>query len=106
MTAQIGAILGSMVLAYAVAKARHGAVEISMFLAALAGGLLGIVFRTPPAGELIRHLVEGSATYLDVTLVFTTATGFMAIVNESGGVNYVVRATTRAFPNERLAAPI
>jgi len=77
-----------------------------MFLAALAGGLLGIVFRTPPAGELIRHLVEGSATYLDVTLVFTTATVFMAIVNESGGVNYVVRATIRAFHNKRLAALI
>jgi CitMHS family citrate-Mg2+:H+ or citrate-Ca2+:H+ symporter len=106
MTAQIGAILGIMVLAYAVAKARHLTVEISMFLATVAGGLLGMVFRTPPSGELIRHLVEGSATYLDVILVFTTATVFMAIVNESGGVNYVVRATIRAFHNKRLAALI
>jgi CitMHS family citrate-Mg2+:H+ or citrate-Ca2+:H+ symporter len=106
MTAQIGTILGIMVLAYAVAKARHLAVEISMFLAALAGGLMGIVFRTPPSGELVRHLVEGSATYLDVILVFSTATIFMAIVNESGGVNYVVRATIRAFHNKRLAALI
>ena len=77
-----------------------------MFLAALAGGLTGLIFRTPPAGELIRHLVEGSATYLDVILVFSTATIFMAIVNESGGVNYVVRATIRAFHNKRLAALI
>jgi len=106
MSAQIGIILGIMVLAYAVAKARRLTVEISMFLAALAGGLAGIIFRTPPAGELIRHLIEGSATYLDVILVFSTATIFMAIVNESGGVNYVVRATIRAFHNKRLAALI
>jgi CitMHS family citrate-Mg2+:H+ or citrate-Ca2+:H+ symporter len=106
MVTQIGIILGIMVLAYAVAKARRLTVEISMFLAALVGGLTGIIFRTPPAGELIRHLVEGSATYLDVILVFSTATIFMAIVNESGGVNYVVRATIRAFHNKRLAALI
>ena len=106
MTTQIGIILGIMVLVYAAAKAARLTVEISMFLAALAGGLAGLVFRTPPAGELIRHLVEGSATYLDVILVFSTATIFMAIVNESGGVNYVVRATIRAFHNKRLAALI
>ena len=106
MTTQIGIILGIMVLAYAVSKARGLTVEISMFLAALAGGLTGLIFRTPPAGELIRHLIEGSATYLDVILVFSTATIFMAIVNESGGVNYVVRATIRAFHNKRLAALI
>ena len=106
MSTQIGIILGIMVLVYAAAKAARLTVEISMFLAALAGGLAGLVFRTPPAGELIRHLVEGSATYLDVILVFSTATIFMAIVNESGGVNYVVRATIRAFHNKRLAALI
>ncbi len=43
--------------------------------------------QTPPLGELGRHLVEGSSTYLDVMLVFFTATLFMAIVNESGGVD-------------------
>ena len=106
MTTQIGIILGIMVVAYAVSQARRLTVEISMFLAALAGGLAGLFFKTPPAGELIRHLVEGSSTYLDVILVFSTATIFMAIVNESGGVNYVVRATIRAFHNKRLAALI
>jgi len=106
MTTHIGIILGIMVLAYAVAKARRLTVEISMFLAAVAGGLTGIIFGTPPPRELIRHLVEGSATYLDVILVFCTATIFMAIVNESGGVNYVVRATVRAFHDKRLLALI
>lgn len=104
MTLQIGLILGVMVAAYAVAKARGLTIEISMFLAALAGGLAGALWKTPAIGELSRHLVEGSSTYLDVILVFTTATLFMAIVNASGGVNYVVRATIRVFHNRRLIA--
>lgn len=104
MSLQIGIVLAVIVLAYAVAKVLRLTVEISMFLAALAGGVAGAFFGAPPAGQLARHLVEGSATYLDVILVFCTATIFMAIVSESGGVNYVVRATIRAFHNKRLAA--
>jgi len=75
-----------------------------MFLAALTGGVAGAFYSTPPLGQVARHLVEGSFTYLDVILVFSTATIFMAIVSESGGVNYVVRATIRYFYNKRLAA--
>jgi hypothetical protein len=104
MYTQIGIILGAMVLSYAVAKAARLTVEISMFLAALVGGLVGAIHGTPPPAELLRHLVEGSSTYLDVILVFSTATIFMAIVSESGGVNYIVRATIRAFHDKRLAA--
>jgi CitMHS family citrate-Mg2+:H+ or citrate-Ca2+:H+ symporter len=47
---------------------------------------------------------EGSTTYLDVILVFFTATLFMTVVNESGGVDYVVRATLRAFGKTRALA--
>ena len=68
MTLQIGLILGVMVIAYAIAKAAKLTVEISMFLAALAGGLLGAVWSTPAIGQLARHLVEGSSTYLDVII--------------------------------------
>ena len=81
-----------------------GGAGVRLFLAALAGGLAGALWKTPAIGELSRHLVEGSATYLDVILVFTTATLFMAIVNASGGVNYVVRATIRLFHSRRLIA--
>jgi len=102
MSTQIGIILGVMVLAYAAAKASKLSVEISMFISALAGGIVGALFSTPPLGQLFRHLVEGSFTYLDVILVFSTATIFMAIVSESGGVNYVVRATVRYFYNKRI----
>ncbi len=104
MQTQIGIILAAMVISYAVAKAARLTVEISMFLSALVGGLAGVIFGTPPAAELLRHIVEGSSTYLDVILVFSTATIFMAIVSESGGVNYIVRATIRAFHDKRLAA--
>ncbi len=104
MSIQIGIVLGVMVLAYAGAKATKLSVEISMFVSAVAGGLIGALFSAPPLGQIPRHLVEGSFTYLDVILVFFTATVFMAIVSESGGVNYVVRATVRYFYNKRVIA--
>ncbi|HYA48777.1 MAG TPA: hypothetical protein VEG35_03675, partial [Burkholderiales bacterium] len=54
--------------------------------------------------ELGRHLVEGAFTYLDVILVFFTATLFMTIVQASGGIDYVVRGTVRALAGKRLLA--
>ena len=106
MQTQIGIILAVMVLAYALAKWKKLSVELSMFFAAAAGGLAGAFKNTPPVGQLFRHLVEGSFTYLDVILVFSTATIFMAIVSESGGVNYVVRGTIKYFYNMRVVALI
>jgi len=104
MYIQIGIIIAVMVLAYTLAKWRKLSIEISMLAAAVAGGLTGAFFKTPPVGELARHLVEGAFTYLDVILVFVTATIFMAIVSESGGIIYVVRGTIKAFYNIRLLA--
>ena len=102
--AAIAIVLGAMVVAYTAAKASRMSVEISMFAAAVAGGLAGALFATPPAAELPRHMVEGAFTYLDVILLFFTATLFMAIVNASGGVDYVVRATLKAFYRARAVA--
>lgn len=93
-----------MILAYTIAKSKRLSVELSIFSAALTGGLAGALFTTPPIGQLARHLVEGAFTYLDVILVFSTATIFMAIVSESGGVNYVVRTTIKYFHNKRIIA--
>src|SRR5512135_810076 len=104
MTIQIVVILAVIVGAYAAAKAMRASIELSMFAAAVAGGIAGAVAGTPPAPDLGRHLVEGSFTYLDVILVFFTATLFMAIVSESGGVHYAVRATVKAFGRKRVAA--
>ena len=102
MYLQIGIISAVMVGTYSLAKWKKLSVEISMLLAAVAGGIAGAIENTPPASQLIRHLVEGAFTYLDVILVFSTATIFMAIVSESGGVNYIVRGTIKHFFNKRI----
>jgi len=104
MTTSIVILLLVMVAAYTAAKAAKLSVEISILASALAGGIAGAFLRTPPLGELPRHLVEGAFPYLDVILVFSTATIFMAIVNASGGVDYVVRGTIKAFAGVRPLA--
>lgn len=106
MYLQIGIILAIMVIAYALAKWKNLSVELSMLSAAVCGGIAGAFVSTPPIGQLARHLVEGAFTYLDVILVFSTATIFMAIVRESGGVDYVVRGTIKYFYNLRIIALI
>lgn len=102
MTLQIGIILLVMIAAYALAQWKKLSVEFCMLSSAVAGGLVGAFFHAPPITQLARHLVEGTFTYLDVILVFTTATIFMTIVSESGGVNYVVRGIIRYFYNLRI----
>jgi hypothetical protein len=104
MIIRILVILAVMVMAYALAKSRRLSVELSMFVSAVAGGLVGAAVRTPPARELGRHLVEGAFTYLDVILVFFTATLFMTIVQASGGIDYVVRGAMRVFARKRTLA--
>ncbi|MCJ7790275.1 MAG: C4-dicarboxylate ABC transporter, partial [Candidatus Atribacteria bacterium] len=47
-----------------------------------------------------------SFTYLDVVLIFVTATIFMDIVRESGGVNYIVRSIIKSFYHKRIIALI
>ncbi len=93
-----------LVIAYALAQWRKLSVEMSLFLATLAGALAGAIFKTPPLAEIPRHLVEGSFTYLDVILVFFTATLFITIIQESGGINFAVRQTVVGFARYRFLA--
>lgn len=104
MYLQIGIILVIMVIAYALASREKRSVELCMLASAVAGGLAGAFVQTPPLRELARHLVEGTFTYLDVMLVFVTATIFITIVAESGGVNYIVRGIISAFYDKRIIA--
>jgi len=104
MQFQIAIILLIMIVTYALANWRKLSVEICMLSAAVAGGLAGAVLNTPPIGDLARHLAEGTFTYLDVILVFTTATIFISIISESGGVNYVVRGIIKVFYTKRILA--
>jgi hypothetical protein len=104
MTLQIGIILAVMVAAYIIANRRKLCVELCMLSSALAGGIAGAIVKTPPPLEVARHLVEGMFTYLDVMILFVTATVFINIVAESGGVNYVVRGIIKTFYNVRTIA--
>ena len=88
-------ILGVMVLAYAVAKLLKLSTEISMFVAAVAGCVAGGFGISP------RHIAEGAMTYLDINLIFITATLFMNILKESGGVAFVVRGMFKRFRHQR-----
>src|SRR3972149_5816205 len=80
-----------MVLTYIAAKSARRSTEISMLAAAISGGLAS------GAGVPARHIAEGAGTDLDIVLIFVTATLFMNIFKESGGVTYVVREILRRF---------
>ena len=91
-----------IILGYVLAKWKKLSVELSLLVATLGGVIAGSAFKTPPFWEIPRHLVEGSFTYLDVILVFFTATLFITIIQESGGVNFAVRSAVVHFANFRF----
>jgi len=97
MTAWAALVLATMVAVYAAAKLLKLSTELAMFAAALAGSLAG-GFGLPP-----RHLAEGAITYLDINLIFITATLFMNILKESGGVAFAVRGILVRFHRSRAA---
>jgi len=88
-------VLAVMVTTYIAAKIFKVSTELSLFAAALTGAVAG------GAGIPARHIVEGAFTYLDIILIFVTATIFMNLVKESGGVAYVVRGIIRRFHNRK-----
>jgi CitMHS family citrate-Mg2+:H+ or citrate-Ca2+:H+ symporter len=95
LTTYASIVLGVMVLAYAGAKLLKLSTEISVFIAALAGSVAG------GFGVPARHIAEGAMTYLDINLIFITATLFMNILKESGGVAYAVRGVFKRFHGRR-----
>ena len=90
-----GLILGVMVAVYIVAKLFKLSTELAMLAAALAGALAG------GFGIPTRHIAEGSITYLDINLIFITATLFMNILKKSGGIAFVVRGILTRFHRQR-----
>ena len=95
MFTQAGIVLAAMVVVYIVARLFRLSTELAMFAAALGGGVVAGV------GLPARHIAEGAATYLDINLIFVTATLFMNLLKESGGVAFVVRAILRRFHRSR-----
>lgn len=96
MFASTQIILAVMVVTYVVVKAFRVSTELSMFAAAITGALAG------GAGIPTRHIVEGAFTYLDIILIFITATLFMNIFKESGGVVFVVRGMLGKFHRHKV----
>ncbi len=88
-------VLGVMVAVYFLARQFTPSTELAMLASAIAGSLAG--------GQWIpaRHIAEGAISYLDINLIFITATIFMAILKESGGVAFVVRAILSRFHRHR-----
>jgi CitMHS family citrate-Mg2+:H+ or citrate-Ca2+:H+ symporter len=89
-------VLAAMVAAYIVAKILKISTELSMLFAAVVGGVVG------GAGIPARHIVEGAFTYLDICLIFITATLFMNLLKESGGVAFVIRRVLIRFHKRKI----
>jgi hypothetical protein len=96
MSVSVEIILAAMVVSYIIAKSLRISTELSMFISALAGGLVG------GTGISARHIAEGAFTYLDIILIFITATFFMNLLKESGGIAYVVRVIIQKFSDKKL----
>lgn len=89
-------ILAVMVVTYLLAKIFRVSTELSLFLAALTGALAG------GEGIPVRHLAEGAITYLDICLIFLTATLFMNLLKEAGGVAFAVRKILVRFHRQKF----
>lgn len=90
-------LLMAMVAAFIVAKVvLKLSVELCILTAAFAGSIVA------GKGLPLRHIAEGASTYIDLCLIFITATLFMNIVKEAGGIDYLVRKTLMRFLHKRI----
>ena len=92
-------ILAIIIVAFLVAKIKLST-ELSMLFATCVAALYhGVTY----SGDIfpVRHIVEGMFTYFDVCLTFITATFFMILVKESGGVAFIVRRIVARFREHR-----
>ena len=96
MYTSAGLILALMVVIYIIALRIKLSTELAMFASAVGGALA--------AGEWFpaRHIAEGAITYLDINLTFISATLFMNILKETGGVAYAVRGIIKKFHKSRV----
>ena len=96
MFTHAGMILVVIAVVFAVARLLKLTIELSMFAAAIAGAL------AHGAGIPVRHIVDGAFTYYDVCLIFITATFFMNLLKEAGGVTYIIRSIITTFHKQRF----
>ena len=96
MFTHAGMILVVIAITFVIARLLKLSTELSMFAAALAGGI------AHGAGLPIRHIVDGAFTYYDVCLIFITATFFMNLLKEAGGVAFIIRSIITTFHKQRF----
>lgn len=103
------AVLIVIVLVFAIAKKCKVCTELTLLLASVGALLAHVILpmgedprSALPFTEIIRHFVEGTFTYFDVCLTFLTATFFMTLYKEAGGVNYLVRTIVGRFYKHRI----
>lgn len=102
-------VLGVIVLAFIGAKKFKLNTELTLFVSAVAALLahlvtpMGVDARSAlPFTEIIRHFVEGTFTYFDVCMTFLSATFFMTLYKEVGGIDYLVRVIVEKFYKKRV----
>lgn len=94
-----GVVLAVLAVVFGVARYLRLSTELSLLCAALAGFIVHGI--THGVGSP-RYIVDGAFTYLDICLIFITATLFMNLFKESGGVTYVIRAIIKQFHDHRV----
>lgn len=101
MFLKVSLIAAAAVAGYIIANGRFKlSVELSLFVA-------GLVAAVTSGNWLpLRHVAEGSTAYIDLALIFFTATLFMNIIKVSGGLDYAVRAIMTRFGKWRAVALI
>jgi hypothetical protein len=101
-------ILAVLVVAYVLANVKFKlSVELSMFVSAIIASIVGGII-LPDVNRLelllpLRHIAEGSATYIDLILIFFFATLFMNIIKESGGLTLMAQGILKVSRFRPLA---
>ena len=102
-------VIAVIAVVFAVAKKCKVCTELTLLLAAVGAVLAHLILpmgedprSALPFTEIIRHLVEGTFNYFDVCMTFLTATFFMTLYKEAGGVNYMVRQIVSRFYKKRV----
>ena len=102
-------VIAVIAVVFAVAKKCKVCTELTLLLAAVGAVLAHLILpmgedprSALPFTEIVRHLVEGTFNYFDVCMTFLTATFFMTLYKEAGGVNYMVRQIVGRFYKKRV----
>lgn len=87
--------LAAMVVVFALCSWKLKSPEISMAITAAVGALVAGL------GFPVRFFVEGMFTYLDLALIFLTATVFINVYSETGAMRAIVRKLVDRFYNHK-----